>query len=90
MRPVRACRSGGKPRPRASRTDAPLASARRMAYGRAMSAPPALTFSDDQAEAWDSLNSDTSRPFPKPTTGRFAVKVINHLGDEVMKVFKVG
>lgn len=39
--------------------------------------------------AWASLNSDTSRPFPKPSTGRFAVKVINHLGDEVMKVFKV-
>ena len=39
--------------------------------------------------AWATLNSDTSRPFPKPTTGRFAVKVINHLGDEVMKVFKV-
>ncbi len=30
-----------------------------------------------------------SRPFPKPTTGRIAVKVINHLGDEVMKVFPV-
>jgi adenine-specific DNA-methyltransferase len=40
-------------------------------------------------EAWDSLNSDTSRAFPKPRTGRIAVKVINHLGDEVMKVFKV-
>lgn len=40
-------------------------------------------------EAWATLNSDTSRPFPKPSTGRFAVKVINHLGDEVMKVFKV-
>lgn len=40
-------------------------------------------------EAWESLNSDTSRPFPKPSSGRFAVKVINHLGDEVMKVFKV-
>ncbi|MBS0217720.1 MAG: site-specific DNA-methyltransferase [Proteobacteria bacterium] len=39
--------------------------------------------------AWASLNSDTSRPFPRPSTGRFAVKVINHLGDEVMKVFKV-
>jgi hypothetical protein len=35
------------------------------------------------------LNSDTSRPFPKPGTGRFAVKVINHPGDEVMKVFRV-
>ena len=40
-------------------------------------------------EAWASLNSDVSRPFPKPETGRIAVKVINHLGDEVMKVFSV-
>lgn len=40
-------------------------------------------------EAWESLNSDISRPFPKPKSGRIAVKVINHLGDEVMKVFKV-
>jgi adenine-specific DNA-methyltransferase len=40
-------------------------------------------------EAWASLNSDTSRPFPKPKSGRIAVKVINHLGDEVMKVFSV-
>jgi adenine-specific DNA-methyltransferase len=40
-------------------------------------------------EAWSTLNSDTSRPFDKPTSGRIAVKVINHLGDEVMKVFKV-
>ncbi len=39
--------------------------------------------------AWASLNSDTSRPFPKPASGRIAVKVINHLGDEVMKVFRV-
>ena len=40
------------------------------------------------AEAWATLNSDTSRPFDKPATGRIAVKVINHLGDEVMKVFR--
>lgn len=40
-------------------------------------------------EAWASLNSDISRPFDKPKSGRIAVKVINHLGDEVMKVFKV-
>ncbi|KAB2662028.1 MAG: site-specific DNA-methyltransferase, partial [Verrucomicrobia bacterium] len=40
------------------------------------------------AEAWASLNSDTSRPFEKPKSGRIAVKVINHLGDEVMKVFR--
>ena len=38
---------------------------------------------------WATLNSDTSRAFDKPKNGRFAVKVINHLGDEVMKVFKV-
>ena len=40
-------------------------------------------------DAWATLHSDTSRPFQKPKTGRIAVKVINHLGDEVMKVFKV-
>ena len=41
-------------------------------------------------EAWATLNSDVSRPFEKPKSGRIAVKVINHLGDEVMKVFAVG
>ncbi|MCA3284637.1 MAG: site-specific DNA-methyltransferase [Roseomonas sp.] len=41
-------------------------------------------------EAWGTLNSDVSRPFAKPVSGRIAVKVINHLGDEVMKVFAVG
>ena len=41
------------------------------------------------AEAWETLHSDTSRVFEKPASGRIAVKVINHLGDEVMKVFKV-
>ena len=40
-------------------------------------------------DAWESLHSDTSRPFEKPAQGRIAVKVINHLGDEAMKVFKV-
>jgi len=40
-------------------------------------------------EAWETLKSDTSRPFDKPDSGRIAVKVINHLGDEVMKVFRV-
>ena len=41
------------------------------------------------AEAWESLRSDTSRPFERPASGRIAVKVINHLGDEVMKIFRV-
>jgi adenine-specific DNA-methyltransferase len=40
-------------------------------------------------EAWASLHSDISRAFEKPKSGRIAVKVINHLGDEVMKVFRV-
>jgi adenine-specific DNA-methyltransferase len=37
--------------------------------------------------AWSTLYRDVSRPFDRPTTGRIAVKVINHFGDEVMKVF---
>ena len=41
-------------------------------------------------EAWETLYSNTSRPFKKPLSERIAVKVINHLGDEVMKVFGVG
>ena len=41
-------------------------------------------------DAWATLHSATSRPFPRPEQGRIAVKVINHLGDEVMKVFRVG
>ena len=41
------------------------------------------------ADAWASLHADVSRPFARPESGRIAVKVINHLGDEVMKVFRV-
>ena len=40
-------------------------------------------------DAWATLHSDVSRPFDRPESGRIAVKVINHLGDEVMKVFRV-
>ena len=40
-------------------------------------------------DAWSTLNSDMSRPFARPASGRIAVKVINHLGDEAMKVFLV-
>ncbi|WP_366552646.1 hypothetical protein [Aquibaculum sediminis] len=40
-------------------------------------------------ESWSSLNRTRSRPFPRPVSGRVAVKVINHLGDEVMKVIEV-
>ncbi len=41
------------------------------------------------ANYWESLYSAVSRPFPRSTTGRIAVKVINHLGDGVMKVYSV-
>lgn len=40
-------------------------------------------------EAWEALYSTTSRPFPKPETGKIAIKVINHYGDEVLKVYEV-
>ncbi|MBY6164170.1 site-specific DNA-methyltransferase [Mameliella alba] len=40
-------------------------------------------------EAWESLKRTVSRPFTRPKSGRVAVKVINHLGDEVMKVLGV-
>jgi len=39
--------------------------------------------------AWSSLYSTVSRPFPPPATGKIAIKVINHYGDEVLKVFEV-
>jgi adenine-specific DNA-methyltransferase len=41
---------------------------------------------DNSPEAWDSLNSTVSRPFPRPKSGKIAIKVINHYGDEVLKV----
>jgi adenine-specific DNA-methyltransferase len=44
---------------------------------------------DIDEEAWASLYRTVSRPFPRPETGKFAVKVINDYGDEVMKVFEV-
>jgi adenine-specific DNA-methyltransferase len=40
-------------------------------------------------DVWASLNSEVSRAFPDAEERRLAVKVINHLGDEVMKVFRV-
>jgi adenine-specific DNA-methyltransferase len=45
--------------------------------------------SDIDEDAWDSLNSTVSRPFPRPEGGKIAIKVINDYGDEVMKVFEV-
>jgi adenine-specific DNA-methyltransferase len=48
----------------------------------------ALRAEIDEA-AWSALYSTVSRPFPKPATGKIAIKVINHYGDEVLKVFEV-
>ena len=48
----------------------------------------ALRAEIDEA-AWASLYRTTSRPFPVPETGKIAVKVINHYGDEVLKVYEV-
>ena len=44
---------------------------------------------DVNEEAWASLYRTTSRPFPVPGTGKIAVKVVNHYGDEVMQVYDV-
>jgi len=44
---------------------------------------------DVNEEAWSSLYGTTSRPFKKPKSSKIAVKVINHYGDEVLKVFEV-
>lgn len=48
----------------------------------------ALRAEIDEA-AWSSLYSTTSRPFDRPATGKIAVKVINHYGDEVLKIYEV-
>ena len=40
-------------------------------------------------EAWEALYRTESLPFAKPESGKIAVKVINHYGDEVMKEYKV-
>ncbi|HYO48523.1 MAG TPA: hypothetical protein VEW94_01630 [Chloroflexia bacterium] len=48
----------------------------------------ALRAEIDEA-TWASLYATKSRPFPVPTTGKIAVKVINHYGDEVLKVYAV-
>lgn len=44
---------------------------------------------DIDEAAWATLYSTRSRPFPRPESGKVAVKVINHYGDEVLKVYEV-
>ena len=38
--------------------------------------------------AWTALYSAHSLPFEAPKTGKIAIKVINHYGDEVLKVYE--
>jgi len=45
--------------------------------------------SDISEEAWGALYRTESLPFAKPETGKIAVKVINHYGDEVLKEYKL-
>lgn len=44
---------------------------------------------DIDEDAWATLYSTVSRPFPNPETGKIALKVINHFGDEVLQVYGV-
>lgn len=42
------------------------------------------------ADAWAMLSRTESRPFPAPKSGRIALRIINHYGDEAVRVFQVG
>jgi len=57
--------------------------------GDAQKAVEKTTKAEIGKDASATLNSDAPRPFDKPKSGRIAVKVINHLGNAVMKVFAV-
>lgn len=48
-----------------------------------------FSFDIHNEAAWSALYSTVSQPFDPPTTGKIAVKVINHYGDEVLKVYSV-
>ncbi len=61
----------------------------RLRAARTTSEHPGMLLGKLQSGEPRRLNSDTSRPFDEPKSGLIAVKVINHLGDEVMKVFRV-
>ncbi|MGD9727748.1 MAG: hypothetical protein AB7E70_09690, partial [Hyphomicrobiaceae bacterium] len=63
--------------------------ARRSPHNRGQNCMPVHIKAEIDEDAWATLYRDISRPFPRPSNGRFAVKVINHFGDEVMKVFAV-
>ena len=70
---------------RVSSSATPISSAR--TTPTRASRPPYRPISN--SEAWETLYRAKSHPFARPSTGKIAVKVINHFGDEVMKVFRV-
>lgn len=84
--PNRRRRPGGGLHPTAKDRDPHRGKSVSVRYSHAPEAPRGQRSHPD---AWASLNSDTSRPFLRPASGRIAVKVINHMGGEVMKVFAV-
>jgi len=57
----------------------------RVSYGKLKRA---LHAEIDEAQ-WATLYSTKSYPFEPPSSGKIAVKVINHYGDEVLKVYNV-
>ncbi len=59
---------------------------RRVFHGRRR---PYEKLSAADEAAWATLYSTVSRPFAPPETGRIAIKVINHYGDEVLKVYRM-
>ena len=61
----------------------------RLVYGTEYYVPPRALKADINPEAWEELYTTKSRPFPNPETGKIAVKVINHYGDEVTKVYEI-
>ena len=58
-------------------------------YPRDPSLNPQLVWKGKDEAAWSLLYSPISRPFDTPDKGKIAVKVINHYGDEVLKVYEV-
>jgi hypothetical protein len=57
--------------------------------GPDLSAAVGPFYSAEHKAAWAQLYSTTSYPFDAPAQGKIAVKVINHYGDEVLKVYDV-
>jgi hypothetical protein len=69
--------------------EAHRAEAGRFARNMRMVLPKASLSAEVDKSAWASLYSTKSSRFDPPSTGRIAIKVINHYGDEVLKVYEI-